>query len=236
MLEPKDYIIILLGILPSVLANILSYLFKYSYILHVLYLSIIAFLIYVLVIFCNKLLLVRKIGIKRIELNISNGTNTEQILDKVQHQFVMMGRSGSRFIEAKNFESCISRCDIRTPIRFLFLQPRSKACELLSKERNVSSNHASDILIASLRSLKKFKDNGYNIKVGFYDNPNYKPNLRVVIIDNNEAYISHYLRGQTGKESIQLVLEKNISGANNLFQAFSNFFESSWDIARKIEL
>lgn len=204
MFRTKDYIMIAFGGIASIVANICTYFFKYEYFVHFLYLTIICLLIVVIVTVYRKLSSFNDIGIKRAEPNLSEGSNTEKLLDKVQNNFSLMGRSGSRFIEAKNFESTISRCERRKPIRFLFLQPNSQACVELSKERNVSSSHASDILMASLRSLKKFKEKGYNIEVKIYENPNYKPALRIVTIDNLETYISHYPRGQTGKESFQL--------------------------------
>lgn len=237
MFRTKDYVMIALGGIASILSNILTYLFvNYEYFVHYLYLSIICLLIWFIVIIYRKLSSYYNIGIIVAESNLSIGSNTEKILDKAQNNFSLMGRSGSRFIEAKNFETTISRCERRVPIRFLFLQPNSPACERLSNERNVSSSHASDILIASLKSLKKFKDKGYNIEVKVYDNPKYIPSLRIVTIDNQETYVSHYPRCQTGKESFQLVVSKKSPNGNDLFQAFSNYFESSWEVAKEVNL
>lgn len=235
MFDTKDYLTFIIGTLVSIVGSILIYLFRFAYFNHFLYLSIIFCFSIIIYILNNKLLLLKKIGIKKIELNISQGTNTEKLLNMVRDNFAMMGRSGSRFVEAENLNTILSKCDRRTPIRFLFLGPNTQACRVLSRERNVSPNHATDIVNSSLKTLKTCCDNGHNIEVRFYDNPNYIPFIRIIIIDNKEAFLSYYPRGETGKNSFQLILSNNTDNTNNLYQAFKGLLEAMWEVAKPQE-
>lgn len=234
-LEPKDYIILLLGLVISIIANVLSALLFSTMFVHVIYVSTIAFLLVVIFVLNGKLNLLKYVGIKRIEKNISSETDTETLLGLVTDSFYMMGRGGSRFIEAKSFEIAISKVDRNKPIRFLLLKPQTPAPIDLSKERNVVPSHISDIISASLKTFKQYKDRGFNVEVRFYDNSKYIPIFRAVFIDDNQIFVSFYQRRETGKNSFQLVLfdPKN---NNNLFVAFKLHFESMWSIAEKFEL
>lgn len=226
MFDSKDYILIFLSIATSIVANFLT-----NFSIHVLYLSFIFILLLIIYLLNSRLLFLRYIGIKKVEKNISSETDTEKLLSLVQDNFYMMGRGGSRFVEAKNIQEILSRVDRRKTVRFLILDPKSSASVHLSKERNVVDSHISDIISASIRTIEQFKAKGYNIEYRFYDNSDYVPIFRVVVIDDKEAYVSFYQRGETGKASFQMVLEAT-RHRNDLFNAFRTHFESMWEIGR----
>lgn len=234
MLERKDYFILILGFLGSIAAGILT-----QFSIHFIYLSIIILLVTCICILIKntrllylKLQLVRYVGIKKIETNISTETNTEKLLSLVKNNFYMMGRGGSRFIEAQNLESTLTRVDRRSPVKFLLLKPDTSAPTELARERGVEDNHISNIISATIKTLEKLKERRFNIEYRFYNNPSYTPIFRVVIIDDREAYISYYPRRETGKNSFQLVLYNNPQNTNNLFTAFKAYFETMWEIAK----
>lgn len=227
MFSTKDYILIALSVITSVVANFLT-----VGSIHIVYLSVILVLLVVIYISNRKLALVRFIGIEKIERNISSESNTEKLLSLVKDSFFMLGRGGSRFVEANDLDAAVVRANRRKPIRFLLLRPGSFAAVELAKERNIVSTHISDIVSASLRTLDEYIAKGFNIEYRFYNNPKYVPIFRVVVIDDTKAYVSFYPRQETGKNSFQLVLFDSKSN-NNLFTAFRLHFESMWEIAER---
>lgn len=228
MFNTKDYILIGFSVITSIVANWLT-----DFSLHLIYCSIILLLIVIIYILNSKINLMKYIGIKRIEKNISNGTNTEKLLSLTNDSFFLSGRGGSRFIEAQNFQEALSRTNRRTPVRFLILKPESPAPEMLSDERSVNSSHISDIVSATLKSFEEFKSKGFNIEARSYDNPSYIPIFRIVCIDDKELYVSYYQRRETGKNSFQLVLQDS-KNSNNLYVAFREHFESLWAISKTL--
>ena len=230
MFDTKDYTLIALSVITSIVANVI-----YAFPIHLIYISTIVFLGIIIYILNAKLSLIKEIGIKRVEKNISSGTDTEKLLSLVDEGFYMMGRGGSRFVEAKTFDLALSKADRQRPIRFLLLKPDAPAPEELSKERNVVNTHISNIISTSLKTFKQHHSAGYNIEVRFYENPKYVPIFRVVVIDDSKIFVSFYQRRETGKSSFQLELfdPKN---NNNLFVAFKLHFETMWAVSEKVNL
>ena len=228
MFSTKDYILIAVSVITSIVANVLT-----VHSVHIVYLSIILILLVVIYITNSKLALLRFIGIEKIEKNISSESSTEKLLSLVKDSFFMLGRGGSRFVEANDLDAAVVRANRRKPIRFLLLRPGSFAAGELARERNIVSTHISDIVSASLRTLDEYRTKGFNIEYRFYSNPNYIPIFRIVVIDDSKAYVSFYPRQETGKNSFQLVLFDSKNN-NNLFIAFRLHFESMWEIAEPV--
>jgi hypothetical protein len=227
MLNTKNFIVLGLGIIGSIIANIV-----YEWGGVAICISIIVILLILVCILFSKIRLMDYIGIYRIEKNISAGTNTEKLLDKVQDNFFLLGRGASRFIEAKNFSEALLRVDTNKIIKFLILNPEAKAPKILSKERDVEENHISAVVKNSLATINQLKKQGRNIEVRYYNNPKYIPIFRVVGIDDSELYVSFYNRKETGKKSFQLVLRDN-KNDNNLYIAFKKHFDFLWETAIK---
>lgn len=229
MLNKKDLLVIAIGIPVSVLANVI-----YSGSIHVIYMSFIVMLLLIAVLAFYRLYCLRNIGVSKIDENISEGHTTEKILATAKSSVSMMGRGASRFLEAKNITETLIRLDKRTPVRFLLLHPKSEASKVLSQDRQIRDTHISGIIVQSLKTIKKLKGEGYNIEVRFYREPKYVPIFRVVLVDNDTAYVSFYPRGETGKNALQIILKKQGSlENNNLYIAFSEFYESMWAVARE---
>lgn len=230
MFDTKDYILLAISVITSIIASVIL-----AFSIHFIYLSIIFVLCVIIYIINSKLQTLRYIGVKRIEKNISNETDTEKLLSAVNSNFYMMGRGGSRFVEAQNFQNALSNADRRIPVRFLLLEPGSDAPEALSLERSVSKAHISNIVDATMNTLRQHKSAGYNIECRYYDNPKYIPIFRVVSIDDQEIFVSFYPRRQTGKNSFQIVLFDSKNN-NNLYIAFKLHFESMWDVSRPVNI
>ena len=195
------------------------------------------------------MLKVRSLGIKCILSSTIKGEGgTKAQMSKVQHTFHFLGISASKWVkETSEFEQLIRRiCSLSNGcIKLILLDPSTDNSEAMSYARvkdgitykkndvRVETQNALDQLKNMLRQMKSDNESKYasaldRIQVRLYKQ---MPVVRLVLIDNNKAYLSFYRSGSDGNKTKQLVVYPSKIPSideQNILNPLIAYFDNMW--------
>lgn len=174
-----------------------------------------------------------QMGIIKILPNTVEGEgSTKSILSECENHFAFMGVAANKWIRgADNFDFAMKKILARGgTVRFVMLNPMSKAAQNLSLAGHNPSDHLCGIILGNLKELVKYKNLGLNIQVKVFS---HLPVFRIAITDNERIYLGHYKVNNDGSQLPQLLLQgkKKI-----LFKQFYDYFNATWNSKNLISI
>lgn len=167
-----------------------------------------------------------QMGIVKILPNTVEGEgSTKSILSECENHFFFMGIAANKWIRgADNFDFVMKKILARNgSVRFVVLNPMSKAAQNLSLAGHNPTNHLRTVILGNLKELVQYRNMGLNIQVKAFS---HLPVFRIAIVDNERIYLGHYKVNNDGSQLPQLLLQ----GKNKiLFKQFFDYYNITWN-------
>lgn len=174
----------------------------------------------------NQMVLYDQMGIVKILPNTVEGEgSTKSILSECENHFSFMGIAANKWIRgADNFDFVMKKILARNgTVRFVVLNPMSKAAQNLSIAAHNPADHLRTIILGNLKELVQYRNMGLNIQVKAFS---HLPVFRIAITDNERIYLGHYKVNNDGSQLPQLLLQ----GKNKiLFKQFFDYYNVTWN-------
>jgi hypothetical protein len=228
---------IIIGIASNLVSGTLLYFFLPAIVespnrgLIVLGIISITTLVTLLIIVSRWIYQLKKFGIKNIVLSMTQGKGSPpMILKQVNTHFAFMGIAARKWIDTgslltdmiQKVGSFVSANN--TPLCFLLLDPDSSEAKRLSMSQHNDENKIPNSIRDSITYLQEKYEKGFPIELHLYS---FLPKFRIVIVDNDEAFVGFYRLASEVHHSPQLILSQK--RGISYFQAFREYFDQVWE-------
>ena len=231
MLNKKNTNQIILGVIGSILAAVVIWLFQKTLALQFwqivsLYLLVLSTTLSVLTVYLFRSLKDQADSANgKLKLIYNNKPDIAENIKGCKSSFRFLGISSKRTMSNPVVQQkLIELGRDKGEIKILLLNPDSEFVKNRANDENESSRAWVSEINATVERLKNLANREHiNIEVRLYDQ---YPVWRLSIMDEEEMYINFFLKGQQGPQS-QMLYVKNHD--NDLFNAFLLEYERIWD-------
>ena len=173
----------------------------------------------------------KSLGILRLESTIENGgTDTEAIMASAANSIDVVAFAGSKFLTRYEELEAVARGG--KGCRFVLVDPTSDAVKELSERWGYEGNRLAEIISQNLSEVRHLREKGYRIDVRFV--PCNLLRFRLVIVDQNTAYISYYRPATRGLDLPQLVVQTSEETGGRFVAELLALFEDVWNCGSEV--